>query len=213
MRHAAYILIAITAVFIASLVPATAENVKEASPQDKAGKAMQLAADSAQKAAVARDTALNAVINALAARNDVETELLQAMRTNDKKKISSVNKLLKTAAEDAEEARELTEKVIEYTAESMSAAESAKEHAKRVLDAATDNDVNLIVKKAEQLSVTAQQFACKAEPLVEILKKKWLISPAITSPKAAISSQPEPVLTEKNNKPAVTNQPTRPGVQ
>ncbi|MFC1497370.1 hypothetical protein ACFLS1_02710 [Verrucomicrobiota bacterium] len=161
------------------------EKVKETSADVAKSEAAE-AAKYARRATISRDMAMNAVVNAMAAQDDVEDDLIKAMKANDRKKIDVTKKALESASKEAKEAREIAEQVIEYAGKSISAANMAKEEAKSASDAEEIKRNEPDIKAVRHQVIIAGKMAAKAEALTETLKKRWLIP--VMPPKAAAAA-------------------------
>jgi len=189
-------------ILTALLLPTTAftEENTEKTPLDKARAAMNATSKSAERAEIARDTAFNAVENAMAVQDDAEANLIKAIKENDKKKIYSFKKILKTSANEAEDARDLLEKVVKYTSESISAYDSTKETFKIISRTESKKEIESLVGKNEKLANAAEKAVRKAEHEAETLKKKWLIPVILTTSTSSTTGSVQKISTPQKKK-------------
>ena len=144
--------------------------------QDRLSAAVTKAELCAKQAVDYRDIAVLASENAVAARNDAERSLVDAMKSGKKKRIKMAKKALKEAQKEAKSVHSILEALMEHVSDCLTAVVSVKEHSKSIAESKDEKDLESMVKKVERLVDAAAKSAEKAGVLAEKLKKKWLLS-------------------------------------
>lgn len=167
----------------------------EDTPSGKALKAAAEASQMAQKAGVAVEVALTALENAMAAQDQVEEELMLALKAMNKAKIATAERKLKTALEDVAEATDLVKVIIASASECSAAAASAADEAKRMTPDLSSRESRSRLKRVDQLLDAAREALQRCDEAALRLKKKWLvpaIAPVTTTTTTTTTTVPSP---------------------
>ena len=130
---------------------------------------------SAEKAGIARDTAFNALDNAVAVQHEAERKLMEAFKSGVAEKIDPARKALKQALMEAQEAWEIAGKVVVYEIRARGAADSARNEVRSLSEGASEREAEEVARKARRLAIVAEKASVRAERTVQSLKSRWLI--------------------------------------
>jgi hypothetical protein len=171
-----------TAILLSGAVffPGRAAQAEENSATGKVAIVAAQVEEVAKTARVCVEVSLSAVENAMAAVDDAESDVMNAMKAGDKTRIRLAEKKLEQAAEEAKEARDLAKKIIDYAAECSAAAVAAKEETAKLTADMSDRELASCRKRVNHLLEIARDALKKAETVGETLKKRWLL-PVITT--------------------------------
>jgi hypothetical protein len=176
---------ALTLAVLAAFIPAVVLGAK-VSVEEVRGVAAQVA-DRALEAALARDIAIKAVENAIAAQDASESDLMAAMAAGDAGRIKRSRRALAEALEATGEAVALAVTVVDCAVRAGSAAAEA-DALLAGLDGAGEEALESAAARMADLLRVAERASRKASRLVEKLKTRWL-TPPVRSPAATTTLQ------------------------
>lgn len=133
---------------------------------------------------IARETAFNALSNSLAALNDAQTSVREALRGGKREVIKAARRELDDAWSRYSKTLDATEEIARYTALSSGNAETASGLIEQAFKTVADSERKKCMKKAERSLAAARRAVSRAKALADELKARWLI-PTATSPQTA----------------------------
>ena len=143
--------------------------------------ALDTASSAGKRAAEYRDIAFRAVDNAVAAHDESEQALVRSLKSGKERAVSAAEKALEQSGNDRDGALDKLKDVLAYAAEIEAAAAAVSDAAKQVRETATEGEARDAAERAGKMAKVAAKALGKAAPLVEDLKRKWLL-PAIGAP-------------------------------
>lgn len=144
------------------------------SDSDRAVKLAASAEAASSQAAIARETAVNAVRNAVAVHEDAAAALVEAMRTSDPVAMDARRKALARAQDGVEEAIDAALDTVTLATRAQKSAVAAKEYANRVAKETEARSIAKALKKARRHLANAEEYADEALELADELKEEWL---------------------------------------
>lgn len=160
-------------VFVASISVATVFG--EPPSPDPVAVAMAEVSEVGRKAGVLKDTALNALENAMAVHQDAGRRYLQALREGDDAAIRRAEKAVDSAADDVSDARGLADDVLYYVKACVDVVSDAT-NSKASFDAdpgkLRQSDMQAALKRAAD---RAKRYLDKGQRVVAKMKERWLL--------------------------------------
>lgn len=143
--------------------------------KERAGRDAAVATDCGTAATLAWDTALVAIGNALAARDEAEKAFMKALAVGDVATISRLRKVLSEAEKGAKEARDTAGEIVDHAVSAVAAAKAAVLNAKQINDCQTRRDMKPLMKALQEDVRLARRASKRATLAAGELKKAWLV--------------------------------------
>lgn len=143
------------------------------------------------EAEIIREICLRAVDNAFAARRDVESAAIAAIKTGRKTAIQAALEKLTVADRETTEALAQCAEATESALVSVASAEAVKTDVKSAAEMKGEKELEAALRRVEKLTDEAKRSLALATSRMESLKRRWLL-PSNLLPKTEEPPPPPP---------------------